>query len=784
MNFSQTSFLLILRFCTFSDALTPDNCKISTTQHKNGKYTLELTASDPEYVKTTIFEIDNVKITLDLHKITYVTITVPNVDEMDCAFVGQNVVITHKLSAETVPIDIARGKSAEIFFGTKTVKIKHDNRNVVPFNVQVKSNTATTATLTLKVAGSNPKVNLIMEASNLLVVPKAAFDSLDVELELGADGHVIVDNFQDEKATLALGQNCALTCLVQKCSVEVEKGTDVLLRVSLADKPRLDNPKLLVKAKKGEEIVLEDGVVDVVSELKNEMNDDLELEFTSNLNDITKPPVVYIYNFDLKKDKLLLKEPIVILHGKPMTGTFKFDKPTTLKLKLLKDSAAKRSNVGFSINNPYAQRPIDLTQRAQLSPNVNEVTLHFFKDQLSSTLPSEFYVKNHADKRIVLKIERSDLEVKLIEPGIKGKLSYQVNAYIRKPLNDKNITLVLKLHPDSKVEKAMFKVGTKEIEFTKTQKYYYIYQDRFQDTLGLNCSVQTQGAELEYTRIDQIFQMRIRKGKKTILQPGNFVLIIDDPARGATISIKEEKNKIMYIHFDLDLNRKVNGEVMKLNRHINGAYEEIIFIYPEDLSGVKELKGSLKFGEGVSLEIDNTPGIDVLRMTSGNYIVRNNTVKLGVRNPNTENVVLLELKNDSQANLVVFEIDNTKHEVKKHGNVVAVTLTKEYLAKNPSPFATFISEPSDLDAHVNVHIKTSTVKCEPNPCLNKGTCEKKGDGFKCICAKEFKGLLCADEATTTTPASTSDLKGAATDIQHSIFVVMATLVLAFLCISN
>jgi hypothetical protein len=41
--------------------------------------------------------------------------------------------------------------------------------------------------------------------------------------------------------------------------------------------------------------------------------------------------------------------------------------------------------------------------------------------------------------------------------------------------------------------------------------------------------------------------------------------------------------------------------------------------------------------------------------------------------------------------------------------------------------------------------------CQPNPCLNGGTCIPQGTSFTCQCPSTFTGYCCENRITTTTP---------------------------------
>lgn len=47
------------------------------------------------------------------------------------------------------------------------------------------------------------------------------------------------------------------------------------------------------------------------------------------------------------------------------------------------------------------------------------------------------------------------------------------------------------------------------------------------------------------------------------------------------------------------------------------------------------------------------------------------------------------------------------------------------------------------------HCENAIVGCDPNPCLNGGTCESITGGFSCTCADGFVGMNCGEQALLT-----------------------------------
>ena len=42
--------------------------------------------------------------------------------------------------------------------------------------------------------------------------------------------------------------------------------------------------------------------------------------------------------------------------------------------------------------------------------------------------------------------------------------------------------------------------------------------------------------------------------------------------------------------------------------------------------------------------------------------------------------------------------------------------------------------------------QTETNECQPNPCMNGGTCIDQLNGFICQCAENYEGTNCQDES--------------------------------------
>ena len=63
--------------------------------------------------------------------------------------------------------------------------------------------------------------------------------------------------------------------------------------------------------------------------------------------------------------------------------------------------------------------------------------------------------------------------------------------------------------------------------------------------------------------------------------------------------------------------------------------------------------------------------------------------------------------------------------------------------KSFQKMSVFVKQKTEISLNIDIVFSfTELDACEPNPCLNGGTCTSTTDSFSCTCAAQFTGVTC------------------------------------------
>lgn len=711
-------FTLFAVICQLNGAdLTPSACKFDTVDHNNKNVFFVLkTNENPTNLESVDFTIGvkkfSLRLTQDLK--TYVSYDVPaRANSVDCSFVADGVILTYAIEdvAGGEDIQLPRGASVALVFGGKRVQIVHDkpSRDHVPFSVQVIKGADTKSKVSLdanKEAGKEISVDLLEDKQNFVVVAKERIeveDSFGVVVEMAEDANVVITNLQEDQPSISLASTCSLTCLsALSCPFDIQKQQHALLLSLHVLTNNRYSPALEIAGKVSEVVPLSDGLETVVQMRKEEFGENLKFSFRSDLEDIQKPATISIHN-SIKPDWLVMRDKAMEYRGKGIHGVFiTGHQDTTFRLYSFDNSPHDR-RMFFEIVNPLAINLDDLFKNVTVIPYPNPNTLYLFKEQVNTIGEVRFILEE--DQRASIVFTQEPMKGFSMLPGTSGVVRKQRPGLLKQHTK-KTVTLILELDEGFPGDSTTFQLGEEEFEVCKMPLYKYLSPEDFKQQEVIFCGPKDDIAILKFKRIEAKVPFKISFGKQVLQGSMDFNIKVQDPTKGATVRIKEANNKGGLIVFNLDLNRKEkNGDVMKVKRGMNGVYEEVIFIYPEDLNGAKELTGSIQFGKGQSVEINILSGIEEMKIESQSYYVRKNSGQLVIRMPFMDNEVRVQLEHVSAADGVLFELGGSQHRVDKNTKIITVPLTKEFLAQHPSPTIHFTSQPSNLDAYVNIRIR-------------------------------------------------------------------------------